>query len=572
MPARPEAMTPAPAVAGRASLEIGLARTGRPVLCVHSPRGPVSLHSRYDPDREAEQFARKAEVPAGRTVVVLGLGLGYHVAALRRRLGPDTPMVVVEADPAVRDAAAGCGVFDPDAPGGPLCLTGVPPVELAAQIAALGKGSGPGPPVLLEHPPSVRAHPDYYAQVQSLMAPAAPLLGRLARPRLRAEQLRILILNTGYYLVREIGEAARRLGHETLDLAVPDRETGSATTLGDLLMAAAEWKPDFVLTVNHLGFDRQGILAGMLAEMRLPVASWFVDSPELILAPHPATVTDACSLFVWDRAFVPEMRALGFAHVHFLPLAADERLFSPPPAPAPATGLSFVGNSMMGPVEDYARRLGWVEPPAAVQRAARRFMAGPDRTPRHGLAAEGVYDLPECRDLTPQGRADLEALTIWLATRDYRFAVAEALTELRPLLVGDDGWRRIGGPERFRFHGPLDYYRDLPGFYPACAVNLNITSLQMKTAVNQRVFDVPACGAFLLTDHRPGIEDLFVPDLEAVWYREPEEAAELAAYFLAHPRARGDVARRARARVLAEHTYRHRLGRLIARMRRDHGR
>ena len=54
--------------------------------------------------------------------------------------------------------------------------------------------------------------------------------------------------------------------------------------------------------------------------------------------------------------------------------------------------------------------------------------------------------------------------------------------------------------DKVDIYEPLNYYKDLPLLYNACKINFNATSLQMKEAVNQRVFDVPACGAFLLTD------------------------------------------------------------------------
>jgi spore maturation protein CgeB len=88
----------------------------------------------------------------------------------------------------------------------------------------------------------------------------------------------------------------------------------------------------------------------------------------------------------------------------------------------------------------------------------------------------------------------------------------------------------------------------------------------MKGAVNQRVFDVPACGAFLLTDRRGGIERLFEPGREIMLYDGPEDAAEQLARCLGDPGLRARVAAAGRARVLAEHSYDHRLRSLFAAM------
>jgi spore maturation protein CgeB len=93
----------------------------------------------------------------------------------------------------------------------------------------------------------------------------------------------------------------------------------------------------------------------------------------------------------------------------------------------------------------------------------------------------------------------------------------------------------------------------------------------MRGAVNQRVFDVPATGAFLLTDYREQVEQLFEPGREIICYHSPEEAADLARYYLARPEARRSVALAARQRVLAGHSYEHRVRELMTKMRKFYG-
>ena len=114
---------------------------------------------------------------------------------------------------------------------------------------------------------------------------------------------------------------------------------------------------------------------------------------------------------------------------------------------------------------------------------------------------------------------------------------------------------------------PLDYHKELPAFYNACTVNFNATNLQMGKAVNQRVFDVPACGAFLLTDHQESMEGLFEVGKEVVTYKDPGEIADLARFYLRNDAARETIAMKGRERVLAEHTYKHRIGTILRRLK-----
>ncbi len=85
------------------------ARNGQMTCQVQGEKGMIYLHSRYDPGREAEQWAAGVEnLAAAQTdektgkvpmcYIVDGFGLGYHVKALYERLSGETTVVVIEPD------------------------------------------------------------------------------------------------------------------------------------------------------------------------------------------------------------------------------------------------------------------------------------------------------------------------------------------------------------------------------------------------------------------------------------------------------------------------------------------
>jgi len=170
-------------------------------------------------------------------------------------------------------------------------------------------------------------------------------------------------------------------------------------------------------------------------------------------------------------------------------------------------------------------------------------------------------------------RLACESLLTWEATRQYRHACVTALEPFAPAIAGDaEGWRSawraaFGAGTTARFLPRLDYYEDLPRFYPMSRVSLNCTSRQMKGAVNQRVFDVPACGGFVLTDRREQLDRLFEPGREVLVYDAPQDIPELVARCLKDEPLRRSISAAARARILAEHTYEHRLEELVRVMR-----
>ena len=73
-------------------------------------------------------------------------------------------------------------------------------------------------------------------------------------------------------------------------------------------------------------------------------------------------------------------------------------------------------------------------------------------------------------------------------------------------------------------------YRDANTIYQNSRINLNISSLQFDTAVNNRVFDVALSGGFFLTDRRPDLESIF-PFANEISYQTPEEMCEKIKYW-----------------------------------------
>jgi len=440
----------------------------------------------------------------------------------------------------------------------------------------------------LAAPAARRVDPELYGALHGMLCgaptkrPTADFWASAAYPKFRSAKPRVLFLDRPYFLNAEIKDALTELEAPWTPLAVPVQERGSAAFVEGLLRQVLDFRPDFVLTVNHFGLDSEGRLAELLERLKLPLASWFVDNPHLILSRYSGLATTGTALFTWDADNVETLRAAGYANVHSLPLATDPRRFRPglPAGPeAWRTDVSFVGDSMA----------------SSVRRSLAACAAVPELAREYAHIAEGfgasrerdvdAYLASARPELSARLRATgdvalrlaCESLVTWEATRQYRQACVSALEPFAPLIVGDEeGWRaawkeRFGGAGRARFLSRLDYYADLPRFYPMSAVSLNCTSRQMKGAVNQRVFDVPACGGFVLTDRRAQLDALFEPGREALVYDGPQEIPALVERCLGDADLRERVSRAARSRILAEHTYVHRLSRLLDIMRASFG-
>lgn len=503
--------------------------------------------------------------------VLLGAGLGHGITAA---LEAGCPAVLVLDRQAAIQAATGVRerfadeakvVFRDDAD----------PLAAAGAAADAARTAGFARMQLIVHPAYPRLDPDWQAGVAAGCARYEALRREIGYKKFASPKPRVLLLWRPYFLYREIETALDRLDmpHQRLDMGRGER--GETAVVEGLLAAVARFRPDFALTVNHLGLDREGRLTALLAEIGLPLASWFVDSPRLVLHDFAGLAGPGVMLFSYDADMAQAMAGQGFAHTAWLPLATDPVRFAPR-APTPGhpwrAAASFVGASMN---DQAAQSLARLSPALArgITAAADAFAASPERDAGRFLAGHPATAALFARLENGEKRLEAELALTWEATRRYRQDCVSRLLPLAPLIAGDDGWEAVypGCGTAWKRLPPLDYYDDLPLFYPQSDVSLNATSLQMKGAVNQRVFDVPAAGGFVLTDAREQLAALFEPGREAAVYAEPGEIEALARHYLAHPAERARVSQAARERILAEHTYEHRLANLALAMKKAFG-
>jgi len=487
-----------------------LVATGDPTLTADG----VLLHSRHDPRREAARWAetqRERLGDAADTAVVLGFGLGYHVEALAAVW--EKPIVVVEPDRA-------------------LLRTALAARDLRALLDRVTVATGPleevaGRPVVLPHAPSV-------LRSATLRTIGESIAGRAA---LRGVRLRILVVSPlaggSHPMAAHCARALGQLGHAVrlLDLApfaggmeslacfTPRRAARGAVEqaymrfLGTGVLAAIEAeKPDLVLALAQAPLD-----AAVLAEIgRRGVlrAFWFVEDHRVLT--YWQNVIGEYDYFfaIQQGAFLEDAARRSAARVAYLPCAAD-----------PA-----------------------VHRPLELSDAARQELGAPV-----GFVGAGYRN----RRIAFRPLLDL-GLKIW-GTEWGGAGQVEAA-------VQRDG-ARISTEDTVRI-------------FNATRVNLNLHSSTYVDGVeprgdfvNPRTFELAAAGAFQLVDRRELLPPLLRPHAEVATFTDAAELHDRVRYYLAHSKDRAWLAAAGRARVLAEHTYRHRMQRLLETVAaRDHER
>jgi spore maturation protein CgeB len=122
---------------------------------------------------------------------------------------------------------------------------------------------------------------------------------------------------------------------------------------------------------------------------------------------------------------------------------------------------------------------------------------------------------------------------------------------------GDVGRARLVGDVPFNV---------FPQAISSARVNLCITRrshASVYASSSARPFELASCGAAIVANPYDGIERWFEPGSELLVVRDAAEAVAAYRELLDDPERAAELGRRARERVLDEHTYRHRARRLL---------
>ncbi len=530
----------------------------------------ISVHSAVDPIREAASIASSRPLQSASRVVLLGVGLGYLALALVQRLRPDQVLILIEPNLDLFRAALTMVDLSTVLQHAALHLwVGLSAPRLSAEVAkisATNRSNSATEVFVAPYAKQLYDEPIHHAITHLSQPSITPRHKAEGYPKFRSPEARVLLLDSDYFLLRETTHAFAAEGHR-LEKIIIGRDNCRPAFIDELLQTLRDKRPDFILTFNHLGFDETGRLTDLLEKLKIPLAVWYVDSPSLILRTFQKNESAWTVLFLWDRSYEAEMRRFGFDHVYWLPLATDPTTFSTLNADCRERyRLGFVGDSLVEKTICNHQRLNLATSDQhLITQGVELVLAHP----RSSISELNNRIAPILGQL-PVGTDHFDALAaiIWAATQNYRQQILSIAIPYGLHIFGDDGWKNLFPSADINLHPRVSYYDELPDIYRHTAINLNATSYQMAEAVNQRVFDVAAAGAFLLTDYQPDLEDLFEIGQEIVTYRNGSELDQLIPYYLENQAERETIAACGRRHILAKHTYRHRIQVMINIMRR----
>jgi len=99
------------------------------------------------------------------------------------------------------------------------------------------------------------------------------------------------------------------------------------------------------------------------------------------------------------------------------------------------------------------------------------------------------------------------------------------------------------------FMGYADYYQQMPKVFQTSKINLNISLKMIQSGIPLRVFDVLACGGFLITNFQSEMAELFEIGKDFVVYENIEDLCLKTEYYLRNEREREEIARHGRRTI-----------------------
>ena len=269
-----------------------------------------------------------------------------------------------------------------------------------------------------------------------------------------------------------------------------------------VLRLAAQHRPDFTLVLKG-----EVLLPEIVGRLRNltggPVAQWCGDDPSwfpnIIGAAH---LYDR--FYLADPTYAPELEPRG-VQAGFLPHAVHPAAWAGQDTDAEAVDVIFVGDA------------------------------------RHNMGH------------LPANRSRVDILE----------AVARSGVDLA---VWGRGWEKLEASYRVRnAHRGLTL---LPAAavaraYRSARIVLNVHHAQMREGPNMRTFEIPAAGAFQLTDYKARMDDLFEVGPELAVYRDAGDVVETVQRYLDDEPARRAIAAAGKRRVERDHTYTVRMRQLV---------
>lgn len=385
-----------------------------------------------------------------------------------------------------------------------------------------------------------------------------------------------------------ITNAMQRLGIEVIDYTTENNSLDYDTTYAQGLIELCHANPDasFVFTVNY-----QPIVARACKILNLLYLSWTVDCPSFPL--YSETIAYPTNrIFLLDQAQWEKFSPMNPDCIFHLPMGADVPTWDSVKLSADDhllydCDISFVGslysektkyNDIEKDLPDYMR--GFVEGLISAQRNVYGYNFLED-----SITDDWAQEFKKYADWAPLGpdySEDVKGIVAdtyigYKCTEQERIHTFQAigehfsmdlwtLSDTSPITTAYECKNVIKTKRKAQgvcVRGGADSNTMMPKIIKCSKINLNLTNRPIKTGLPLRIFDLMACGGFVLSNYQAEIPEIFIPDEDIVLYDSIPDMLNKIEYYLSHEDERKTIAQNGYNKVKQFHSYDHRISAMI---------
>ena len=303
----------------------------------------------------------------------------------------------------------------------------------------------------------------------------------------------------------------------------------------EILKHAILHKSELLFLLNVFGLDEETLLLKAFSLLRIPSANWFIDNPFYFFDHFEGLKSVRNHIcFEWDSFYLPFMRQAGFKKLTYLPQATNPERFHPIVFNTEwekkefSHPLTFAGNLDLKMLDLLVKN--WVE------RNSEFASVIPDLLPemeKRCLLHKEKASWTSVLSVAEDRKIELNMKQVYGLSRivEYHLSIilrAEMVRSLEsfPLYLWGEKNDWISVSKKAGLLGRISYFNNMPNVFNGSEINLNISRIQQRFGTNQRVFDIPACKAFVLTDYKKELEEMFDIGSEIEVFRDFEDLSK----------------------------------------------
>ncbi len=393
------------------------------------------------------------------------------------------------------------------------------------------------------------------------------------------DSLRILSFNGDGtavpYIIEDLNDALREQGHQVLCL-----QFKVGQSIMEWFNQIKQFNPHFAFFSGVCGIldvSYQGTKTNLLDFLGIPYACLFFDNPWLQMSDLEKAYSDLTNVFVLDKVYLDELKVAGISRAYYLPLGTNPSnwlIESSDDQAKFACEIALVG-TLANRENLYKMRkelaFGSLIKLMLNMRREAPAISNEQTIENICKSLDNPDEIDFLKKLPHTGKySDITWLIDGELFREKRIHYVRELQEMGLQVFGNEEWLKIlRNPNAYK--GTIDYRKELPLLYKNAKINVDIPHPQLVNSANQRVYDVPAAGGFVLTEDKPAIRELFEIDKEIVCYKNMADLKAKIGYFLEHEKERRAIAEAGQRKVLNEHTWAKRAQTIVEVMTQNYG-